>query len=96
MTEHLDDLDADFRALYRIDGIGDEEFGTLSGPRFLALAERTFCYEGTMAALAAREHTPSPGSTPPVPGRRPDHKEVPATKAAITASPELADLIDFC
>lgn len=47
-----DDLDADFRRFYRIDGIGDGEYGDLSGPRFLALAERCLAYEGaTLKAL---------------------------------------------
>jgi hypothetical protein len=86
VLEHLDDLDADFRALYRVDGVGDEDFGELSGPRFLALAERTFCYEGTMAALAAGQSETS----------RPESREVvPATKAELMADPAFAGLFDF-
>lgn len=49
-----DDLDADFRVFYRIDGIGDGDYGDLSGPRFLALAERCLSYEGSVSKALQR------------------------------------------
>ncbi len=54
VLDHLDDLDADFRVYYRIDGVGDEDFGDMTGPRFFALASRLPAYGGLMAAVAAR------------------------------------------
>ena len=47
IPDYLDDLDADFRAFY-----GEPDMLGLSGPRFFALAERTFAYGGVMAARA--------------------------------------------
>lgn len=78
----MDDLDADFRHLYGIAGVGEEEFGALSSRRFIALAERTFCYEGTMAALAALEQKPAAS------------EEVQPTRAGIAADPVLGPLFD--
>jgi hypothetical protein len=71
---HLDDLDADFRAFY-----GEPDMLALPGPRFFALAERTFAYGGVMTARAealravGRQqsgHSVTSVSTAPVPGRQ--------------------------
>jgi hypothetical protein len=60
-------LDADFLAFYGI----DIEIQDLAGPRFFALAERTFAYGGVMARRAENEQdgrTERPTSyTPDVP-----------------------------
>ena len=45
VVDHLDDLDADFRAFYRID-----DMEQLDSVRFLRLAYRTYAYGGVMAA----------------------------------------------
>lgn len=55
VLDNLDDLDADFRVYYRIDGIGDEDFGDLTGPRFFALASRLPLYGGAVTAMARRQ-----------------------------------------
>lgn len=55
MLQHLDDLDADFRAFYQIAGIGDMEFGDLSSARFFALAERCVCYPGAVRSVFISE-----------------------------------------
>jgi hypothetical protein len=51
-----DDLDADFRRFYRIDGIGDGDYGDLSGPRFIALADRCVAYGGALLRSLQRVH----------------------------------------
>ena len=48
MLDYLDDLDADFRVFYRIDGIAEGRYGDLTGPQFFRLANRTFHYRGVM------------------------------------------------
>jgi hypothetical protein len=48
LLDYLDDLDADFRVFYRIEGVADGQYGGLSGPRFLKLAFRTIHYRGVM------------------------------------------------
>ncbi len=59
--DFLDDLDADFRAFYRIDGIGDGRFPPdLSAPRFFALARRCSAYMGAMAAALSEEERQKP------------------------------------
>lgn len=61
VLDYLDDLDADFRVFYRFPsdpsgpGVADEYFGNLTSPRFFLLAERTFAYQGAMAARAMAE-----------------------------------------
>lgn len=50
VVDHLDDLEVDFRVLYRID-----DPWSLSGPEFFQLATRTFYYQGTMAFRAMEE-----------------------------------------
>lgn len=55
IPEYLEDLDADFRVFYRIDGVGDGQFGGLSSARFVQLAERLFAYRGAMRARVEME-----------------------------------------
>lgn len=50
-VDHLDDLDADFLALYGIDLSTDD----ITGPRFFARARRTFAYQGVMRARWEQE-----------------------------------------
>lgn len=67
VLDHLDDLDADFLAVYRID-LHDCD---ITAPRFLSLAFRCFAYRGVMREeLLAEQHSneghgPSPTSGPP-------------------------------
>lgn len=51
-----DDLDADFRRFYRLDGIGDGDYGDLSGHRFIALVERVLSYGGATTQSLQRVH----------------------------------------
>jgi hypothetical protein len=55
VLDHLDDLHADFLAIWGIDLHRDT---TLTGPEFFELATRTFAFEGVMAArLRAEDET---------------------------------------
>lgn len=62
VLDHLDDLDADFLAVY---GIDLEQADAISARRYFALAHRLTAYTGVMAARAEaeREDRPTP-STP--------------------------------
>jgi hypothetical protein len=51
VTEHLDDLEADFLAIYGIEDMYD-----LTGPKFLALAYRVSAYQGVMRLRAHEVH----------------------------------------
>lgn len=97
--DHLDDLDADFRVFYRIDGIGDERFPLgLTAPRFFALAHRSAAYEGVMAARVAEEmaEQEKPGNTRQAPPQRAAGVElVESNPAVLAAHPVFGDLIDF-
>lgn len=99
MIDHLDDLDADFRVFYRIDGIGDGTFPpSLTAPRFLALAHRTGAYEGVMQARAAEEHAQDQprGNGAHRPAQQAGHVEhVDSSATALRANPTLAALIEF-
>jgi hypothetical protein len=86
VLNHLDDLDADFRVFYRVDDIG-----TLTGPRFLALALRVFAYQGVMAARVAEQQ-----DTPQQHGQHgTEVRQVEPTRAAITADPVLSQLVSW-
>ncbi|ANZ35257.1 hypothetical protein BBK82_03380 [Lentzea guizhouensis] len=52
MLGYLDDLHADFLAIWGIDIHRDT---TLTGPEFFALAMRTFAFDGVMTARARAE-----------------------------------------
>ncbi|MCX5522195.1 hypothetical protein OG342_04840 [Streptomyces bobili] len=75
VLDHLDDLDADFLAIYRIDLARDE----ISARRYFALAHRLPAYSGVMAARieAERDERPAPRSTP--------------TRTSSTPAPERGD-----
>ena len=62
VLDHLDDLDADFLAIYGI----DLEQADVSAPRYFALAHRLTAYTGVMAARAeAERENQQPSSTTP-------------------------------
>jgi len=66
ILNYLDDLDADFRVFYRIDGIADGYYANLSAERFITLCERTFSYKGAMrmhAELLAQEQADATNAT---------------------------------
>lgn len=97
MLDHLDDLDADFRRFYGISGIGEEEFGTLSAPRFFALAERSFAYDGVMTYRQekAKPSPPPSGRADPRYNRGSQDREVPGDRTSVQTDPVLAGLIEF-
>jgi hypothetical protein len=76
VLDHLEDLDADFLAIYGL----DLEHVEISAPRYFALAYRLTAYTGVMATRAeeAREEqrptssTPTRTSTTTAPARRGD------------------------
>jgi len=77
VLDHLDDLDADFLAIYGI----DLETAEISARRYFALAHRATAYTGVMAARAEAERDDQPqpqAATPP-------------TRTSSTAAPERAD-----
>jgi hypothetical protein len=61
VLDHLDDLDADFLAIYGIDLDRQE----ISARRYFALAHRLTAYTGVMAARAEAEREDQPNSTAP-------------------------------
>lgn len=81
---------------FRIDGVGDGEFGDLSGPRFLALAARTTAYQGAMAARLAEQTQERTDVRPDLLTTRAEPaREVDGSRAALAADPVTAGLIDF-
>ncbi|MFE3031584.1 hypothetical protein ACFXKY_08035 [Streptomyces canus] len=82
VLDHLDDLDADFLAIYRIDLEQDE----ISARRYFALAHRLPAYQGVMSARQeeAREQTssttPTRTSSTPAAAQRDDVTEVSLTQ----------------
>ena len=98
MIDHLDDLDADFRRFYRIDGIGEQQFAGLSGPRFLALAWRVAAYGGVLTALLQQQQEQGrtrPGVHVPPKWRGSDVEEVEATPTNLRTNPALAGVIEM-
>ncbi|WP_329308331.1 hypothetical protein [Streptomyces microflavus] len=67
-------MDADFLAHYGIDLEEDD----MSGPRYFALAQRTFAFSGVMAARAAEQE----GDTSPRPRTAPRTEPTPAPEPA--------------
>jgi hypothetical protein len=63
VLDHLDDLDADFLAIYRIDLEQDD---AISARRYFALAHRLTAYQGVMAARVdeERDERPAVSTTP--------------------------------
>jgi hypothetical protein len=63
VLDHLDDLDADFLAIY---GIDLEQDDAISARRYFALAHRLAAYQGVMAARVdeERDERPVASSTP--------------------------------
>ena len=59
VLDHLDDLDADFLAIYGI----DLEQADVSARRYFALAHRLTAYQGVMAARVEEEREQQPSST---------------------------------
>jgi hypothetical protein len=106
IAEYLDDVDADFRVFYGIHGVADGSYGGLSGPRFVAMAERLPHYRGAVRDLflaAAREQeeegqgpgpAPARGRTRPRAGGQ-EVREVAPDEASLRADPVLAGVIDF-
>lgn len=64
MPGYLDDLHADFLAIWGIDLHRDT---TLTGPEFFTLARRTFAFDGVMAARAREEDKTQQGTSAPAP-----------------------------
>jgi hypothetical protein len=88
VLDHLEDLDADFLALYGIDG-----FESMTAPRFFGRALRTFAFSGVMAARYAamkRDEDPVPSR---VESR--EAKQVESTREAFSADPALGGLVSW-
>jgi hypothetical protein len=82
VVDHLTDLEADFRAFYRLT---PADVAQMSGPHFLALATRTTAYQGVMASrVAALEETSTTADG-----------EVSSTPTALQNDPALSDVIDY-
>lgn len=86
MVDHLADLEADFRVFYRLTPADIVE---LTGPHFLALAQRTTAYSGVMAARAAAEQDQQGGSTVGT------DRVVISTPLALQNDPALSDVFDY-
>lgn len=86
VVHHLDDLEADFRAFYRLT---PADIVKLTGPHFLALAQRTTAYSGVMAARVAAEQDQQGGSTSGA------DREVTSTPLALQNDPALSDVFDY-
>lgn len=86
---------------YGVHGIGDGRYGGLSSARFIALAERTFAYQGVMAARAAAQdddHGAGSGRAyrPGRSGSAPEKvRRVESTPAALTTDPVLSAVIQY-
>lgn len=85
MLDYLDDLHADFLAIWGIDVHRDV---TLTGPEFFAMARRTFCFDGVMAARARLEDQQAEAVQPQVPQRQ-------TAPASQRADEKVVDLATF-
>lgn len=72
---------------YRID-----DFGQLTGPRFIALALRVSAYQGVIAARMAEEMEPSTTTSR---NQREEVKQVESTRVALAAEPAFAGGISW-
>lgn len=109
VADYIDDLEADFLAVYHVPDDPDGRSGmwSLPGPRWLRLASRTVAYPGVVAARAealrvAPVTAPQPAPEVPqvAPGRTmlPDGsevREVAGTRSALAADPMLSRLIEM-
>ena len=84
--DHLDDLESDFSAFHRVDDIS-----AMDAPRFFRLAPRLTAYQGVMAARLMAEQQEGRGAVP----ARSDTREVPATRTAFQADPNLVGLVSW-
>jgi hypothetical protein len=85
VVDYLDDLEADFLAIYRID-----DPMVLSGPRFFKLAHRVGAYNGVITLLFQQEAERQPGATSQASGS--DRVQVDSTSTALaTALPGVFD-----
>ncbi len=69
MLDHLDDLAADFLAIYRKEIVPeDDEWADLSGPRFFSLAFRVAAYRGVMYCHVGDQERARQSQTGPATG----------------------------
>jgi hypothetical protein len=82
VLDHLDDLDADFLAIYGI----DLEQADVSARRYFALAQRLPAYQGVMAARyeEAREEQQAPSSTSTRTSSEPAPRREDVTEVSLT------------
>lgn len=59
VVDSVDDVDADFRVFYRVDGVADGHYGGLSAERFFNLACRLPGYRGVVRTRLEVEHAQS-------------------------------------
>ena len=95
ILDHLDDLDADFLAIYGI----NEPLDSLSGPRFFKLAYRVSAFNGVMAARIAAQQQEQSESGGVGPQDRPASKGTQGELMALNLSSrkegEVANLFDY-
>lgn len=87
VPDHLDDVEADFRAFY---GLTPEQIVTMTGPHFLALVWRLGAYQGVVAARMREESAPRATG-----GIKGADTVVESTPAALAADPAFAGLFTF-
>lgn len=100
---YLDDIDADFRVFYRIDGVADGRFGGLDAARFVQLAERLPAYRGALRARAEAELAeldrapgrPAPARAAHGSGSGGQVRHIGASRAELMTDPALSSVIDF-
>lgn len=82
VLDHLDDLDADFLAIYHI----DLERQQISARRYFALAYRLPAYQGVLAARqdAERDQPSTPSATPTRTGSTPAPQRGDTTELSLT------------
>jgi len=93
VPEHIDDLASDFSAIH-----GVRDIASMPGRVFFRLAFRLTAYQGVMreritSALQEQEGTPQPQYG--APRHREGVTEIPATKAALSSHPDMADIFSF-
>lgn len=86
MLDYLDDLHADFWAIWGVDLHRDTE---LTGPEFFSMALRTFDFDGVMTALARAENAAQQRGSAPAP------QQQPAQAAAQREQAQVVDLATF-
>ena len=90
IPEYLDDLASDFSAIH-----GIRDIGSIPGRVFFRLAFRLTAYQGVMRERVTALLREQEDGAPQYGSQRPGVTEIPATKAALSAHPEMAGIFSF-